>query len=183
MTDPASPPAADFANVQAHYDLGDEFFTLFLDPSMTYSCAKFDAPKSTLAEAQLAKIDLTLGKCELRPGQRLLDIGCGWGALARRARERHGVEVIGLTLSENQLAHNRRLAGGDAGLDFRLEGWETFDTQVDRIVSVGAFEHFGRDKYDAFFAKARSLLPADGVMLLHTITFGKPTKTFSFLRF
>src|SRR3954463_14764629 len=139
MTEPRpSPdsPTADFANVQAHYDLGDDFFALFLDPSMTYSCAKFDAPESTLAEAQLAKIDLTLGKCELRPGQRLLDIGCGWGALARRARERHGVEVIGLTLSENQLAHNRRLAGGDGGLEFRLEGWETFDGKVDRIVSV-----------------------------------------------
>src|SRR2546423_901807 len=102
MTDSPPPAAADFANVQAHYDLGDEFFALFLDPSMTYSCAVFDGPQTTLAEAQRAKIDLTLGKCDLRPGLRLLDIGCGWGALARRARERYAVELVGLTLSEDQ---------------------------------------------------------------------------------
>src|SRR3954471_887532 len=102
----ADSPAVDFANVQAHYDLGDEFFALFLDPSMTYSCAKFDAPETTLAEAQLAKIDLSLGKCELQPGMRLLDIGCGWGATARRAREHYGARVVGLTLSQNQYDHN-----------------------------------------------------------------------------
>jgi len=173
----------DFANVQAHYDLSDDFFALFLDPSRTYSCAKFDTPGTTLAEAQRAKIDLSLGKCELKPGHRLLDIGCGWGATALRAREQYGAGVIGLTLSKNQLAYDQNLAAGEAGLEFRLQGWETFDEKVDRIVSIGAFEHFGRSKYDAFFAKCRSILPSDGVMLLHTITLGKPSKTFSFLRF
>ena len=74
------PRGVDFARVQAHYDLSDQFFALFLDPSMTYSCAKFDTPETSLADAQLAKIDLSLSKCELRPGHRLLDIGCGWGA-------------------------------------------------------------------------------------------------------
>ena len=180
------PLAADFENVQAHYDLSDEFFALFLDPSMTYSCAKFASPETTLAEAQRAKIDLSLGKCELRPGMRLLDVGCGWGATALRAREHYGVNVIGLTLSRNQYDHDRELAAGKAGIEFRLEGWETFELPVDRIVSIGAFEHFGRDKYPAFFAKARSLLPVtpgEGVMLLHTITLGKPSKAFSFLRF
>ena len=181
-----APLAADFTNVQAHYDLSDDFFALFLDPSMTYSCAKFDAPDTTLADAQRAKIDLSLGKCELKPDMRLLDVGCGWGATALRAHEHYGAKVVGLTLSRNQFEHDRRIAAGREGIEFRLEGWETYEMPVDRIVSIGAFEHFGRDKYPAFFAKARSLLPAtpgEGVMLLHTITLGKPSKAFSFLRF
>src|SRR6185503_18954883 len=149
MADPEKPPhplAADFAPVQAHYDLSDEFFALFLDPSMTYSCAKFDTPQTSLADAQRAKIDLSLGKCELKPGQRLLDIGCGWGATALRGNEKYGANVTGLTLSRNQHAHCQRLAAGRKGIEFRLEGWETFDEKVDRIVSIGAFEHFGRAK-------------------------------------
>jgi cyclopropane-fatty-acyl-phospholipid synthase len=180
-TSPALP--VDFDSVQAHYDLSDDFFRLFLDPSMTYSCAKFDRADATLAEAQLAKIDLSLAKCELQPGHLLLDIGCGWGATGLRARRTTGARVIGLTLSRNQHAHATRLAAEDEGVEFRLQGWETFEQKVDRIVSIGAFEHFGRDKYAAFFDKCRSLLPADGVMLLHTITFGKPSKSFAFLRF
>ena len=183
MTQSRATLSADFAPVQAHYDLSDEFFTLFLDPSMMYSCAKFDAPESTLAEAQQAKIDLSLGKLDLKPGQRLLDIGCGWGATARRAREKYGANVVGLTLSKNQHAHCEQLAGGTDGIEFRLEGWETFDEKVDRIVSIGAFEHFGREKHADFFARCRSFLPDDGSMLLHTITLGKPSKSFSFLRF
>jgi cyclopropane mycolic acid synthase MmaA2 len=183
MTQSRATLEADFAPVQAHYDLSDEFFSLFLDPSMMYSCAKFDTPQTTLADAQRAKIDLSLGKLELRPGHRLLDIGCGWGATALRAREKYGASVIGLTLSKNQHGHCQRLAGGREGVEFRLEGWETFGEKVDRIVSIGAFEHFGRDKYADFFARCRSILPEDGWMLLHTITLGKPSRQFSFLRF
>ena len=177
------PRGVDFKRVQAHYDLSDEFFALFLDPSMTYSCAKFDAPETTLADAQRAKIDLSLGKCELQPGHRLLDIGCGWGATALRAADHYGAKVTGLTLSKNQFANNVRLAAGRPDLQFRLQGWETFEEPVDRIVSIGAFEHFGRPKYPAFFAKCRSLLPPDGVMLLHTITAGKPNDDWDFYRF
>jgi cyclopropane-fatty-acyl-phospholipid synthase len=175
--------AADFESVQAHYDLSNEFFAQFLDESMTYSCAKFDAPTATLRDAQLAKIDYSLDQLELKPGMRLLDVGCGWGATAMRARERFGVEVVGLTLSRNQHAHCERLAAATRGVEFRLEGWETFDQKVDRIVSIGAFEHFGRAKYEPFFARCRGFLPADGAMLLHTITLGRLSKAFGFLRF
>ncbi|HUB57077.1 MAG TPA: class I SAM-dependent methyltransferase, partial [Mycobacterium sp.] len=91
-------------NIQSHYDRSNEFFKLWLDPSMTYSCAYFERDDMTLQEAQLAKIDLALGKLGLQPGMTLLDIGCGWGSTMRRAIEKYDVNVIGLTLSENQLA-------------------------------------------------------------------------------
>lgn len=162
-----------FDDVQAHYDLSDEFFQLFLDPSQTYSCAFFERDDMTLQEAQLAKVDLALGKLNLQPGMTLLDVGCGWGSVMMRAVEKYDVDVVGLTLSENQKAHVERLfAESDDGRRKRvlLTGWEQFDEPVDRIVSIGAFEHFGFDRYDDFFAMADRALPADGVMLLHTIT-------------
>lgn len=161
-----------FDDVQAHYDLSDEFFRLFLDPTQTYSCAYFERDDMTLEEAQIAKIDLSLGKLGLEPGMTLLDIGCGWGATIKRAVEKYDVNVIGLTLSENQKAHVEKvLAGIDSPRSKRvlLEGWEQFDDSVDRIVSIGAFEHFGKDRYDDFFKMAYAALPSDGVMLLHTI--------------
>jgi cyclopropane-fatty-acyl-phospholipid synthase len=161
-----------FEDVQAHYDLSDEFFQLFLDPTQTYSCAYFERDDMTLEEAQIAKIDLSLGKLGLEPGMSLLDIGCGWGATINRAVERYDVNVTGLTLSRNQQAHVKELlAKSDSprSKEVLLEGWEQFDGQVDRIVSIGAFEHFGSDRYDDFFKMAYSALPNDGVMLLHTI--------------
>ena len=162
-----------FENVQAHYDLSDEFFRLFLDPTQTYSCAYFERDDMTLEEAQLAKIDLALGKLGLQPGMTLLDVGCGWGSTMMRAIERYDVNVVGLTLSENQKAHVEQvLAESDSPRTKRvlLEGWEQFHEPVDRIVSIGAFEHFGFDRYDDFFTMANQVLPDDGVMLLHTIT-------------
>ena len=167
------PKGVDAARVQAHYDLSDEFFALFLDPSMVYSCAKFDTPETTLADAQRAKIDLSLDKCELRPGHHLLDVGCGWGYTMMRAIERYDVNVVGLTLSKNQAAHVEKVfEESDSPRTKRvmLKGWEEFDEPVDRIVSIGAFEHFGFDRYDDFFKLAYDILPDDGVMLLHTLT-------------
>ncbi|OKH79153.1 SAM-dependent methyltransferase [Mycobacterium sp. ST-F2] len=161
-----------FEDVQAHYDLSDDFFRLFLDPSQTYSCAFFEHDGMTLEQAQMAKIDLALGKLGLRPGMTLLDIGCGWGAAMRRAVESYDVDVIGLTLSKNQAAHVEQLLGTMNTTRSRrvlLEGWEQFEGSVDRIVSIGAFEHFGHDRYPAFFRMAYDALPADGSMLLHTI--------------
>ncbi|ACC41359.1 methoxy mycolic acid synthase 2 MmaA2 _1 [Mycobacterium marinum M] len=162
-----------FDDVQAHYDLSDDFFRLFLDPTQTYSCAYFERDDMTLEEAQIAKIDLALGKLGLEPGMTLLDIGCGWGATMRRAIEKHDVNVVGLTLSNNQAAHVQKSFDQlDTARTRRvlLKGWEQFDEPVDRIVSIGAFEHFGHDRYDDFFAMAHRVLPRGGVMLLHTIT-------------
>ncbi|NIL80667.1 cyclopropane mycolic acid synthase family methyltransferase [Rhodococcoides kroppenstedtii] len=161
-----------YKNVQSHYDLSDDFFALFLDPTWTYSCAYFERDDMTLEEAQLAKIDLALGKLGLEPGMRLLDVGCGWGTTIIRAREKYDVDVVGLTLSEHQFGRvQSRLDAldGDRKAEVRLQGWEEFDEPVDRIVSIGAFEHFRRARHVPFFKKAYRLLPDDGTMLLHTI--------------
>ena len=162
-----------FEDVQSHYDLSDDFYRLFLDPTHTYSCAYFERDDMMLEEAQIAKIDLSLGKLGLQPGMTLLDIGCGWGATMRRAVERYDVNVIGLTLSQNQQDHaEKAFAALDSPRSKRvlLNGWEQFDEPVDRIVSIGAFEHFGRDRWKRFFTMTHDALPDDGVMLLHTIT-------------
>ena len=175
-----------YKQVQAHYDLSNDFFALFLDSSMTYSCAYFARPDMSLHEAQLAKIDLSLGKCDLprrtessnaaattTPAAtriKLLDIGCGWGATARRAVENFNVDVIGLTLSKEQHALiTQSVANPGTHIDFRLQGWEEFTEPVDRIISIGAFEHFRAERYEAFFTRAFSLLPRGGRMMLHTI--------------
>jgi cyclopropane-fatty-acyl-phospholipid synthase len=161
-----------FEDVQAHYDLSDDFFRLFLDPTQTYSCAYFERDDMTLEEAQLAKIDLSLGKLGLQPGMTLLDVGCGWGATMRRAVEKYDVNVIGLTLSKNQAAYAQKTLDeldSPRSKQVRLQGWEQFHEPVDRIVSIGAFEHFGLDRYGDFFNMAYQALPAGGTMLLHTI--------------
>lgn len=168
-----------YKQVQAHYDLSNDFFALFLDSSLTYSCAYFARPEMSLHEAQLAKIDLSLGKCDLprkaessnaAARMKLLDIGCGWGATARRAVENFNVDVIGLTLSKEQHALiTQSVANPGTHIDFRLQGWEEFTEPVDRIISIGAFEHFRTERYEAFFTRAFSLLPRGGRMMLHTI--------------
>jgi cyclopropane-fatty-acyl-phospholipid synthase len=183
-----------FDDIQAHYDISDDFYRLFLDPSQTYSCAYFENDDMTLQQAQLAKVDLALGKLGLEPGMTLLDVGCGWGATMMRAIERYDVDVVGLTLSRTQTDHVERIfAASDSPRSKRvlLRGWEQFDEPVDRIVSIGAFEHFGHERYDAFFTMAHDALPDDGIMLLHTITGLHPDEmaargmplTFTFARF
>ena len=163
-----------FEDVQSHYDLSDDFYRLFLDPTQTYSCAYFERDDMTLEEAQFAKIDLSLGKLGLQPGMTLLDIGCGWGATMMRAvrdlrRQRHRADAVG----ESARPRPRRRSPTRTRPRSKrvlLQGWEQFDEPVDRIVSIGAFEHFGHDRYDDFFKMAYRALPDDGVMLLHTIT-------------
>jgi cyclopropane-fatty-acyl-phospholipid synthase len=158
--------------VQSHYDLSNEFFALWQDANQVYSCAYFERDDMTLDEAQLAKIDLSLGKLGLQPGMTLLDIGCGWGAAMMRAIEKYDVNVIGLTLSHNQKTHIEQLFAGSRSprrMEVRLSSWEEFNEPVDRVVSIGAFEHFGFAKYQDFFQKTYKLMPDDGVMLLHSI--------------
>ncbi|KAA0087004.1 methyltransferase domain-containing protein [Mycolicibacterium sp. P9-64] len=158
--------------VQSHYDLSNEFFALWQDTNQVYSCAYFERDDMTLDEAQVAKIDLALGKLGLQPGMTLLDVGCGWGAAMMRAVEKYDVNVVGLTLSHNQKAHIEQAIADPHGprhMEVRLASWEEFNDPVDRVVSIGAFEHFGFAKYQDFFQKMYKLMPDDGVMLLHTI--------------
>ena len=151
-----------FDDVQLHYDLSDDFYRLFLDPSQTYSCAYFARDDMTLEQAQTAKIDLALDKLNLTSGMSLLDLGCRWGATLLRAVDRFDVDVTGLTLSRNQTVHVAKRfadAGSPRSTRVLLQGWEQFDERVDRIVSIGAFEHFGRDRWDAFFDFAHGCCP------------------------
>jgi cyclopropane-fatty-acyl-phospholipid synthase len=174
----AEPMEPHFAEVQAHYDLSDDFFGTFQDPSRTYSCAYFERDDMTLEEAQMAKIDLALGKLNLEPGMTLLDIGCGWGSVMQRAIEKHDVNVIGLTLSRNQAKFGQQLLDGlDTGRSRQvmLRGWEQFDGHVDRIISLEAIEAFPQERYAPFFKKCSSILPEGGRMVLQAIL-GHPLK-------
>jgi cyclopropane-fatty-acyl-phospholipid synthase len=164
-----------YEKVQAIYDEdhSTEFLRLFLDPTMLYSCAYFERDDMTLEEAQFAKLDLALDKCDLHPGQRLLEVGSGWGAGTIRAAEKYKVNVIALTLSKSQREYVadkiRHLPPGSGSAEVRLQGWEEFTEPVDRIISIAAFEHFRIERYPAFFQRCRQLLPDDGCMLLHSI--------------
>ncbi|SEH46251.1 cyclopropane-fatty-acyl-phospholipid synthase [Mycolicibacterium rutilum] len=160
-----------FENIHAHYDLSDEFFGLFQDPSRIYSCAYFEPAELSLEQAQYAKVDLHLDRLAPEPGMTVLDIGCGWGATLKRAVERHDVNVVGLTLSRNQHAASTALLDAvdtDRSRRVLLTGWEDFDEPVDRILSIEAFEHFGFERYDEFFAKCYDILPAGGRMTIQT---------------
>jgi cyclopropane-fatty-acyl-phospholipid synthase len=167
-----------FEEIQAHYDLSDDFFGTFQDPSRTYSCAFFERDDTSLEEAQTAKIDLALGKLDLRPGMTLLDVGCGWGSVMKRAVEKHDVNVIGLTLSKNQSVYCQHLLeeiDSDRSRQVFLRGWEEFDEPVDRIISIEAFEAFPKERYAAFFETCHRILPSGGRMVLQTIM-GHPLK-------
>lgn len=160
-----------FEEIQAHYDLSDDFFGLFQDETRKYSSAYFTGPAMTLAEAQIADVDLHLDTLDLKPGMTLLEVGCGWGLTLRRAMEKYDVNVIGLTLSKNQKAYCEQLLAGidsERSFDIRLEGWEQFHSPVDRIVSIEAIEHFGFERFDDFFKTCFDILPDDGRMTIQS---------------
>ena len=165
-------------NVAHHYDIGNDLYRLFLDEDLQYSCAYFTDPKNTIEQAQLDKKAHIASKLLLEPGQRVLDLGCGWGGLALYLNRVADVDVLGVTLSEEQLKVARQRAA-DAGVadrvKFELIDYRSVEGRFDRIVSIGMFEHVGAAHFDEFFAKCRELLTEDGVMLLHTI--GKYGKT------
>jgi cyclopropane-fatty-acyl-phospholipid synthase len=159
-------------NVGHHYDLDGRLYDLFLDADRQYSCAYFfEHADQTLEDAQLAKKRHIAAKLALEEGHRVLDIGCGWGGLALYLAQHCRARVLGVTLSEEQLAIARRRAhaSGDLHADFRLQDYRAITEQFERIVSVGMFEHVGVGYYDSYFSKAAELLTGDGVMLVHSI--------------
>ena len=159
-------------NVAHHYDLSDRLYDLFLDADRQYSCAYFTDPANSLEQAQADKKAHIAAKLALQPGMRVLDIGCGWGGLALYLHEKTGAEVLGVTLSEEQIkvARARADAAGVADkVKFELIDYRHVTGSFDRIVSVGMFEHVGPPNYRTFFRQCRDLLTPDGVMLIHTI--------------
>ena len=160
-------------NIADHYDLGNSFYRLFLDPSMAYSCGIFPSPSSTLEEAQAEKFDRVCRKLELRPGDHLLEIGCGWGGFALHAAGRYGCRVTGITISERQavLARERvREAGLDGRVEIRLEDYRRTTGLYDKIASIEMIEAVGHHYLDDFFRRCAALLMDRGTMLLQAIT-------------
>ena len=173
-------------NVAHHYDIGNAFYRLFLEQDMQYSSGYFTDPGNSLEQAQLDKKTHLAAKLNLKPGQRVLDIGCGWGGLALYLNRVADVDVLGVTLSTEQLegARERAAAAGVSDrVKFELMDYRDITGTFDRIVSVGMFEHVGPPFYRAFFRKCRDLLTDDGVMVLHTMgRMGRPGTTDRFIQ-
>ncbi len=168
-------------DVQAHYDKGNDFYRLWLDKGMNYSCAFFTSEDESLEQAQLNKINRSLKKLRLRAGQRLWDIGCGWGSLVMEAARKYKVKAVGLTLSQNQFElGNQRIRdeGLEDQVEIRLQDYREMDESeykgFDRIISIGMFEHVGKENISVFFERCSRLLKDKGIMLLHTIGRTKP---------
>ena len=173
-------------NVQHHYDLSDELYTRFLDKDMQYSCAYFTHEGQSLEDAQIAKKHHIAAKLALKPGMKVLDIGCGWGGMAMTLAKDYGVHVTGLTLSHEQHAkasERIRSAGLADKIQFKLCDYRHETGMYDRIVSVGMFEHVGVNHYKEIFEKIKNLLKQDGVALLHSIgRMDIPGTTYPWLR-
>ena len=170
-------PQKDAEQIQFHYDVSDDFYKLWLDPRRVYSCAYFRETGMSLAEAQEAKLDHICRKLMLRPGERFLDIGAGWGGLLMWAAEHYGVDATGITLSKNQHAHVQQLIAAK-GLQGRvrmfLRDYRDLDEEqgFDKIASVGMFEHVGRANMHLYFGKVQRLLKPGGLVMNHGITAG-----------
>ncbi|WDZ96864.1 cyclopropane-fatty-acyl-phospholipid synthase [Herbaspirillum sp. WKF16] len=159
--------------IQYHYDVSNDFYQLFLDENMVYSCAYFENGDEDLATAQIKKIDHILNKIQLQPGQTLLDIGCGWGALVLRAAQKYGARCVGVTLSKNQYALARERverAGLSDRIEIRLQDYRDVTGSFDRITSVGMFEHVGIKNLPAYFRQINRLLADGGMVMNHGIT-------------
>ncbi len=176
-------------NVQYHYDKGNDFYKLWLDGGLNYSCAFFKSEEEDLETAQLNKIHHILNKLRLKSGQRILDIGCGWGSLVIEAAKKYGVSAVGLTLSKEQyeLANERIKKEELQGkVEVRLEDYrETSEKEkgkYDRVVSVGMFEHVGRENIPIFFEETRKLLKDKGIMVLHTIGRMRPEEVDTWIK-
>jgi cyclopropane-fatty-acyl-phospholipid synthase len=173
--------ARDAAAIAHHYDVSNDFYELVLGPSMVYSCAVWETPETGLDAAQEAKLDLVCRKLGLRPGFRLLDVGCGWGSMAIHAARDYGVTVVGITLSEEQ-ARMARKRVAEAGLtdkvDIRVQDYRAVDDEpFDAISSIGMAEHVGRDQMPRYVAQLHSLLRPGGRLLNHAIAWNAGTST------
>jgi len=169
--------ARDAENIRFHYDIGDDFYALWLDPRRVYSCAYFGTADMTLAQAQEAKLDLICRKLRLQPGERLLDIGAGWGALLLWAAEHYGASAYGITLSRRQHEYVRQCIaqrGLQGRVQIELRDWRELapEQPFDKVVSVGMFEHVGRAHMARYFAAVRRLLRPGALALIHGITAG-----------
>jgi cyclopropane-fatty-acyl-phospholipid synthase len=160
-------PSRAFEIGRHHYDIGNNLYQCMLDKRMIYSCGYWETA-TTLNEAQEAKLDLVCRKLDLQPGMRLLDIGCGWGGTAEFAAERYQVQVVGITVSEQQAKYGKESCRG-LPVDIRLQDYRDIEGTFDRILSIGMFEHVGYKNYRTFVHKVRSLLKNDGLFLLQTI--------------
>ena len=159
-------------NIAHHYDISESLYEFFLDPKRQYSCAYFKDENDSLEEAQNNKIDHIIKKLNLKPNQRVLDIGSGWGSLAIEIAKKTQCKVVGITLSENQFEYSKKKAKDmnlENQVEFRLIDYRQMDEKFDRIVSVGMFEHVGRKFYKKYFKQLSNLLNDDGVALIHTI--------------
>ncbi|HEU0139714.1 MAG TPA: cyclopropane-fatty-acyl-phospholipid synthase family protein [Bryobacteraceae bacterium] len=156
-------------NIRYHYDRSNEFYKQFLDSRMVYSCAYFQTPGASLEEAQVAKLDHICRKLDLRPGDRFLDIGCGWGSLVIHAAGRYGAQAIGCTLSRNQTEYARESARRVTGAEVAIHemDFREMSGRFDKIASVGMFEHVGRHRLRSYFRKVHDLLEPDGLFLNH----------------
>ena len=166
-------PGRSKRNVRHHYDIGEELYDLFLDKKhRQYSCAYFTKNNESLEDAQQNKINHIIKKLNLKPGHKVLDIGCGWGGMAFEIARQSQCEVTGISLSENQIKYCKEKAK-ELNLDnqarFELLDYRSVNSKFDRIVSVGAFEHFGKKFYKTFFKKVKNIMNDDGICLLHTI--------------